>query len=92
MSNRQRTARLEARITEEQKALFTRAAELEGRSLTDFVVASLQAAAARTVADHDVIRLSAEHSRAFAAAILAGPKPNDKLTEAFRKHGEWIAS
>lgn len=44
-----RRERLEARISPEQKALLERAAALEGRSLTDFVVASAQAAAHETI-------------------------------------------
>lgn len=34
-----RDERLEARVSRDQKALFQRAAELQGRTLTDFVVA-----------------------------------------------------
>jgi uncharacterized protein (DUF1778 family) len=45
----QRGERLEARVSAEQKALMERAAALEGRSLTDFVVGSAQAAAAATI-------------------------------------------
>ena len=39
--------RLEARVTSEPKELIERAAELEGRGLTDFLVASAVAAANR---------------------------------------------
>ncbi len=38
-------ARLEARITPETKALLQKAADLEGRTLTDFVISSVQAEA-----------------------------------------------
>ncbi|NJN37905.1 MAG: DUF1778 domain-containing protein, partial [Acaryochloridaceae cyanobacterium CSU_3_4] len=37
------SARLEARISQETKALVQKAADLEGRTLTDFVVATVQA-------------------------------------------------
>ncbi|HYW47569.1 MAG TPA: DUF1778 domain-containing protein [Bryobacteraceae bacterium] len=50
-----KTARLEARLTDEQKALFQHAADLTGRSLTEFVVSSAQEAAARTVREHEVL-------------------------------------
>jgi uncharacterized protein (DUF1778 family) len=36
-----RDERLEARISREQKALFQRAAGLHGRTLSDFVIASV---------------------------------------------------
>jgi len=51
-SERTRGERLEARITAEQKTLIQRAAELEGRSVTDYVIASVQEAARRTVEAH----------------------------------------
>lgn len=35
--------RLEARVSRDQKALFQRAAELQGCTLTDFVIASVPA-------------------------------------------------
>ena len=44
-----RTARLEARIAPEALAVVKRAAELQGRSVSDFVVAAAQEAATRTI-------------------------------------------
>ena len=55
---RSRSRRLEARVSQEQKDLFLRAAELQGRSLTDFVIASAQQAAIEIVRTHDALRLS----------------------------------
>jgi uncharacterized protein (DUF1778 family) len=45
-----KTARLEARITPDLQALLKRAAELEGRSVTDFVITAAQEAARRASA------------------------------------------
>ncbi len=69
-ADRIRGERLEARITADQKALIQRAAEPEGRSVTDYVVSSVQNAAKRTVEAHDVVVLSAAESRAFVDALL----------------------
>jgi uncharacterized protein (DUF1778 family) len=55
---RPRSERREARLSEERKQLFLRAAALQGRSLTDFVIASAQQAAIDTVRSHDVLQLS----------------------------------
>jgi uncharacterized protein DUF1778 len=44
-----RTARLEARIAPEALAVVRRAAEIQGRSVSDFVVAAAQEAAQKTV-------------------------------------------
>jgi uncharacterized protein (DUF1778 family) len=80
--------RLEARISREQKTLFQRAAELQGRTLTDFVVASVHEAAVRTIEDMQTIRLTAEESRAFADAMLNPREPTDRLKSAARRYIE----
>lgn len=84
--DRTRGERLEARITADQKALIQRAAELEGRSLTDYVVSSVQDAAKRTVEAHDLMVLSAAESRAFVDALLDPPPINDRLRDSVRRH------
>lgn len=87
----QRRERLEARLTPQQKALLERAAALEGRTLTDFVVASAQAAALETIQRHGIITLTARDSLIFAEAIANPPAPNDRLRAAARRHRELIA-
>ena len=67
---RRRAERLEARVTAEQKALIEHAAALEGRSITDFVLTSVQDAAKRAIAEHEVIQLSVRDSKAFVDALL----------------------
>ena len=62
---RARGERLKTCITAERKTLVQRAAELEGRTVTDDVIASVQDAARRTVEAHGTIVLSAADSRAF---------------------------
>ncbi len=89
-SRRTRNERLEARISREQKALFQRAADLQGRTLTDFVVASVHDAAVRTVAEQETIRLTADESRAFAEALLKPREPTDRLRAAARRYLETI--
>ena len=84
--DRTRGERLEARITADQKALIQRAAELEGRSVTDYVVSSVQDAAKRTVEAHDVMVLSAAESRAFVDALLHPPPVNERLRESVRRY------
>ena len=77
-----KTARLEARITKQQKALFLRAAELTGRSLTAFVVASAQETASRTLREHDTLMLSTLDRKAFVEALLHPPVPAARLRKA----------
>ena len=81
-----RNERLEARISAEQKDLFLRAAELQGRTLTDFVIASVHEAAVRTMEDMRSIQLTAQESRAFADAILNPREPAPRLKAAARHY------
>lgn len=83
---RRRAERLEARVTAEQKALIERAAALQGRSVTDFVVTSVQEAARRAIEEHEVLALSVRDSHAFVEALL-NPRPvNDRLRETVRRY------
>ena len=78
--------RLEARITHSQKALFLRAAEITGRSLTDFVVASVQETAMRAVREQEAMTLSNRDRKAFVHALLNPPAPGTRLQKAARRY------
>ena len=79
-------ARLEARISSEQKALFQQAALLTSRKLSEFVVASAQEAATRIIAEHETIRLSREEQIRFVSALLNPPEPPDRLRQAAQQY------
>ncbi|KYC39452.1 hypothetical protein WA1_32550 [Scytonema hofmannii PCC 7110] len=81
---RSKPERLEARLTREQKELLQRAADLEGRSLTDFVVSHAQIAALQTIEEYTIIKLSREDSKAFIDALLNPPElhPDEPLARA----------
>jgi uncharacterized protein (DUF1778 family) len=85
-----RTARLEARIAPDALAVVRRAAELQGRSVSDFVVTAVQEAATRTIEETQIIRLSVEDQRMFAEALLNPPAPNDALRHAAKLHTEHV--
>lgn len=70
------TARLEARISTELHAMLKRVAEIQGRSLTDFVVIAVQEAAQRAIEQGEVVRLSLADSERFAQALLSPPDPS----------------
>lgn len=79
-------SRLEARLPASVYALLKRAAELKGRSITDFVVGAAQDAAQRVIEEDGIIRLSAEDQARFAQALLNPPTPNAALKRAMRRH------
>ena len=88
MGNKATTARLEARLPADVHVLLKRAAEIEGRTLTDFVITAARDAACRTIEQTEMLRLSAEDQRRFARAILNPPAPNAALRRAARRYRE----
>jgi len=83
-----KTYRFDARINETQKLLIQRAADLEGRTMTDFVLDSAQAAAERAIEKHDMLILTARETEAFADAILKSADPGLVLRRAARNYRE----
>jgi len=80
--------RLEARVTLEQKKMIARAAALRGSSVTEFVVASAQQAAADVIKDVELLTLHDEARDVFVSAILHPPKPNEAARKAARRFKE----
>jgi uncharacterized protein (DUF1778 family) len=87
-SERTRAERLEARVTAEQKSLIERAAALQGRSVTDFVLTSVQDAARRAIEEHHQLSLSMRDSEAFVDALLNPAPVNDRLRDTVRRYRE----
>jgi len=79
------TARLEARISTDLHTMLKRAAELQGRTMTDFVVAAVQDAALRAIEQAEVIRLSLADQECFAQALLSPPHASPALERAFER-------
>jgi len=84
-------ARLEARITPETKALLQKAADLEGRTLTDFVISSVQAEALRVIERHQILKLSMGDAEAFVDALLNRPQPNNAIKAAAIRYKQVIS-
>jgi uncharacterized protein (DUF1778 family) len=78
--------RFDARLNEEQKMIIQRAADLEGRTMTDFVLRSAQAAAERTLQDRAMLILSARETEAFVDAIFNPAEPGAVLRAAARRY------
>jgi uncharacterized protein (DUF1778 family) len=83
---RARGERLEARVTADQKNLIEYAAALEGRTVTDFVLTSVQDAARRAIEEHQRIELSVRDSQAFVEALLKPRPVNDRLRDTVRRY------
>jgi uncharacterized protein (DUF1778 family) len=90
-SNTTRTERVEARIAPDVLAIVRRAAEIEGRSLSDFLVGAAQEAACRTIEQTQIIRLSIEEQQRFASLLLAPPALPPAMARAAKAHKKLIA-
>jgi uncharacterized protein (DUF1778 family) len=84
------TARLEARISKELYATLRRAAELQNRTITDFVISAVQDAAQKAFEQAEVLRLSLEDQKRFAEALLSPPKAVPALKRAFARHRKLV--
>jgi uncharacterized protein (DUF1778 family) len=80
------TARLEAKISTELHAMLKRTAELQGRTMTDFVMAAVQEA----VQQAELIRLSRLDQECFARALLSPQQPSPALERAFARRSKLL--
>ena len=83
-----RQARIEARVSLKQKRLFERAAAIEGVTLTDFAISSMQRAATSAVQEYARIELSERNQRTFVEALMSPPEPNEALRKAAKAYSK----
>jgi uncharacterized protein (DUF1778 family) len=85
MAHSAKVARLEARLPQDVHKLLKRAAQLQGRTLSDFVVAAAHAAATRAVEEAQVVKLSLEDQERLAHALSKPSAPTPALRRAFKR-------
>src|SRR5262249_3408024 len=82
-----RDARLNLRLTAEQKRTIEAAAALAGRSLTDYVLTTVQERAGRAVQESGVIRLTDQQRDRFLEALdRTEARPLPGLRRAAKRH------
>lgn len=86
-----KTSRVEARIAPEALAVVRRAAELQGRSVSDFLVAAALKDAQRTIEDAQIIRLSVDDQQRFADLLLNPPPLAPAMQRALKARKRLIA-
>ena len=80
------TARFEARISTDLHALLKRAAEVQGRTVTDFGVSAVQEeAACRAIEQVELLNLSRRDQALFAQALMTPPKETAAMKRAFAR-------
>lgn len=87
-----RTSRVEARIAPDALAVVRRAAELQGRSISDFLVAAALKDAQRTIEDAQIVRLSVEDQQRFADLLMNPPPLAPAMRRALKARQRLIAS
>ena len=85
-----KTARLQARLTQEDQDTLIYAARIEGRTLTDFVLSHAREAAERTIQEQRTLHLSARGAEIFAEALLTPWEPSAELCEQVRRMHELL--
>jgi uncharacterized protein (DUF1778 family) len=80
---------LNLRVKPDDRALIDRAAALQGKSRTDFLLEAGRRAAQEALLDRALWRVGAEAFDAFAARLDAPPRPNDRLRRTMRTRAPW---
>jgi len=62
--SRAAASRIGARISPDLHQMLKRAAQIQGRTLTDFVIGAARESALRAIKDHDIIALSQRDAKA----------------------------
>jgi len=89
---KQSKARFDTRLSKEQKMFFERAARIGGyRSLTDFVVLTVQEKAKEIISEKEQIIASERDNEIFFDAITNSPKANKNLVNAANKYKALLA-
>ena len=86
------TARLAARISNDLHALLKSAAEIQGRTMTDFVVSAVQDAAQHAIEQAEVMRLSVADQACFVEVMLSPPTPSAALKRAVAQRRKLLSA
>jgi len=86
-------ARFDARLPQEVKDLFERAASIKGfKSLSEFVIYYTSEAAHIIIEKHNQILASERDKNIFFDALVNAPKPNKTLSEASKRYKVQVAA
>jgi uncharacterized protein (DUF1778 family) len=81
-----KSKRIEARVKPDTLALVQRAAELQGNSVSEFVVSAAEKEARRALEEASMVRLSVEDQRRFVELLLNPSEPTPTVERARTAH------
>lgn len=85
-------ARIEARIPIEIQQMIKQAANLEGRTLTDFMIKALSEAAKQTIEENQMVKLSMADQQRFVEIMRSSNQPTVAMHEAMKLHEKMVQS
>jgi uncharacterized protein (DUF1778 family) len=88
-SSRLRAENINLRVSRSQKALIDRAAEAQGRSRSDFMLAAACREAESVLLDQRYFLLDDDAFRRFTAMLDASPADNPGLTRLLKTKAPW---
>jgi uncharacterized protein (DUF1778 family) len=80
---------LNLRVRPDDRALIDRAAALQGKSRTDFLLEAGRRAAQEALLDRSLWRVGEDAFNAFNARLDAPPRPNDRLRRTMKTRAPW---
>lgn len=84
--------RINLRLKSSAKNLIKRAASFEGKTVSNFILASALERAEQAVQDHEIMALNAADSKIFFEALDAPVRFNRKLAAALDEHERRVVS
>jgi uncharacterized protein (DUF1778 family) len=84
--------RINLRLKHSAKKALERAASFEGKTVSNFILASALAHAEKTIHEHEVMSLNNRDSEAFFNALVKPVSFNKKLAAAFEEHDQRVTN
>ncbi len=82
--------RINLRLQHRAKRTLERAASLEGKTVSHFILTSALAHAEKTIHEHEVMELNKRDSEAFFDSLVKPVRFNKKLTAAIEEHEQRV--
>lgn len=76
------------RVDPESKRLIEQAARRDDRSVSDYCISVLTAAAREKLSEEEALVMTAAQRDAFWDAVMNPPPPSDRLKRAFERHAD----
>ena len=84
--------RINLRLNKVAMVTIDRAASIEGKTVSNFILSSALTSAERAIQEHQKMTLGKQDSDAFLGALSKPTKFNAKLLSAFEKHNQHVHS